>query len=277
MPQQTPPSELFEVIDHRKLSEMVAEQVEDLVISGVLRPGQKLPAERELAEQLGVSRPKLREGLQILEANGLLEVHKSDGTFIAQLTGNALSPAMVSLYSRRQSAFFDFLEYRREQESFAAHLAAQRATEADLQSMNELLDAMDKAHSSKQSALESELDVKFHMLIIESSHNSLLLHIMRSIYELMNEGVFYNRDFMYEKDGMREKLLNQHKAIAAAIQAKDPERAAKAAEAHLNFVELSYKNIQEEEQRLNISRKRQRIMQDSMRSAGRNRRNKPAS
>lgn len=277
MPQQTPPSELFEAIDHRKLSEMVAEQVEDLVISGVLRPGQKLPAERELAEQLGVSRPKLREGLQILEASGLLEVHKSDGTFISQLTGNALSPAMVALYSRRQSAFFDFLEYRREQESFAAHLAAQRATEADLQSLNELLAAMDKAHNGNQSALESELDVKFHMLIIESSHNSLLLHIMRSIYELMNEGVFYNRDFMYEKDGMREKLLNQHKAIASAIQARDPERAAKAAEAHLNFVEMSYKNIQEEEQRLNTSRKRQRIMRDSMAAGGRNRRNKPAS
>ena len=276
MPLQTPPSELFEAIDHRKLSEMVAEQVEDLVISGVLRPGQKLPAERELAEQLGVSRPKLREGLQILEASGLLEVHKSDGTFISQLTGNALSPAMVALYSRRQSAFFDFLEYRREQESFAAHLAAQRATEADLQSMTELLEAMDKAHRNNQSALESELDVKFHMLIIESSHNSLLLHIMRSIYELMNEGVFYNRDFMYEKDGMREKLLDQHKAIASAIQARDPERAAKAAEAHLNFVEMSYKNIQDEEQRLNTSRKRQRIMRDSMNTTGRNRRHKPA-
>jgi len=275
MPQDPPASELFEAIDHRKLSEMVAEQVEDLIISGVLRPGQKLPAERELADQLGVSRPKLREALQLLEANGLLEVHKSDGTFISQLTGNALSPAMVALYSKRQTAFFDFLEYRREQESFAAYLAAQRATEADLQSMAELIQAMEQAHSQQQSELESALDVKFHMLIIESAHNSLLLHVMRSIYELMNEGVFYNRDFLYDKEGMREKLLNQHRAIVSAIQAKDPDRAAKAAEAHLNFVELSYKDIQHEQQRLNISRKRQRIMRDSMaKNSARNRRNR---
>lgn len=266
MPLDTSPGELFEAIDHRKLSDMVAEQLEDLVISGVLRPGQKLPAERELAEQLGVSRPKLREGLKILEGNGLLQVHKSDGTFISQLTGNALSPAMVRLYSRRQSAFFDFLEYRREQESFAAYLAAQRANEADLQSMSELLEAMDKAHSSKDSELESELDVQFHMLVIECSHNSLLLHVMRSIYELMNEGVFYNRDFFYDKEGMRDMLLNQHKAIAEAILAKDPEGAANAAEAHMNFVEKSYRNIHEENQRLNISRKRQKIMRHAMES-----------
>lgn len=277
MPQKTTQNELFEPIDHQKLSELVAIQVEDLIISGVLRPGQKLPAERELAEQLGVSRPKLREGLQILESNGLVEIHKSDGAFISQLIGNALSPAMVTLYSRRQAAFFDFLEYRREQESFAAYLAAQRATEADLESMDDILAAMDQAHTNKQSALESELDVKFHMLIIESSHNSLLMHVMRSIYALMNDGVFYNRDFLYEQVGVRELLLNQHRAIVHAIQAKDPDAAAQAAEEHLYFVEKSYKNIKDEKQRLNISRKRQHITRESISaSSSRSRRRKAA-
>lgn len=265
MTQPPSPTGLFDPVDQRKLSEMVAEQIEDLVISGVLRPGQKLPPERELAEQLDVSRPKLREGLQQLEERGLLEVHKSDGTFIAQLTGSALSPAMIALYSRRHSAFYDFLEYRREQESFAAFLAAKRATEADLQSFKELVDAMDAAHHANKHELESELDVRFHMLIIECSHNSLLLHVMRSIYELMNQGVFYNRDFLYDKeDGMRRKLLDQHKAIAAAIIARDSTGAAKAAEAHLNFVEKTFMASQDEQQRLSTSKKRQSILRDSL-------------
>lgn len=274
--QETPPNNaLFEAVEHRKLSEIVAEQVEDLVISGVLRSGHKLPAERELAELLGVSRPKLREGLQLLEESGLLEVHKSDGTFIAQLTGNALSPAMVALYAKRQSAFFDFLEYRREQESFAAYLAAQRATEADLHSMGELMAAMDEAHAKRQSELESELDVKFHMLVIESAHNSLLLHVMHSIYGLMTEGVFYNRDALYDRGGMREKLLQQHHAIADAIRDRDPERSAKAAEAHLNFVESYYRSAEREQQRLSISRKRQQILRESLGDARNRGRRRP--
>lgn len=265
MTQHIPPASLFDPVDQRKLSEMVVDQIEDLVISGVLRPGQKLPAERDLAEQLEVSRPKLREGLKLLEDRGLLEVHKSDGTFVSQLTGSALSPAMIALYSRRQSAFYDFLEYRREQESFAAFMAAKRATDADLESFKELMDAMEAAHHAKQHELESVLDVRFHMLIIECSHNSLLLHVMRSIYELMNKGVFYNRNFLYDKEeGMRTKLLEQHKAIAQAIINRDSEGAASAAEAHLNFVEESFMASQDEQQRQNTSQKRQRILRESL-------------
>ncbi|NCO16711.1 MAG: GntR family transcriptional regulator, partial [Alphaproteobacteria bacterium] len=116
--------DVFEQVAVEGVARAVIDQVEGLIVAGVLRSGQKMPAERELAETLGVSRPKLREALADLEARGLIVTRHGDGTYVANLTGAALSAPMVELFARHPQAFFDYLEYRRESEGFAAFLAA---------------------------------------------------------------------------------------------------------------------------------------------------------
>lgn len=227
---------IFQPIDHDSVADAVVTQIEDLIVSRVLRQGARLPAERDLAEALGVSRPKLREALKRLEDEGLLETRKGEGSFVAQLTNTAMSPALLDLFSRHGEAFFEYLEYRKEQEAFAARLAAERHTDFDAQAISQHLANMRIAQDRDDARASMESDIAFHSAIVDASHNTMLSHMMSSIYELTRRGVFYNRDYLRAIDGTGEMLLAQHEAIGAAILARDPDAAEAAARAHIDFV-----------------------------------------
>jgi GntR family transcriptional repressor for pyruvate dehydrogenase complex len=253
---------LFETVDVDGVAEAVIAQVEKLIVAAVLRSGQKLPAERELAERLGVSRQKLREALAVLEARGLIVARQGDGTYVAALTGAALAPAMVDLFARHPQAFGDYLEFRRETEGFAAHLAARRATESDHAVLRGLVARMEAAHADPDPSEEARLDVAFHAAVVDAAHNAMLAHVMASIYELMARGVFYNRGFLHDFRDGRERLLEQHRAIARAILARDPAGAAEAAEAHNDHVRASFAAAAAVDGRERIARKRLVLFED---------------
>ena len=248
--------QLFESIDHDLVADAVVQQIERLIVSGVLKGGQKLPSEREMAELMGVSRPKLRDAIKVLEERGLVTVRHGDGTFVARLTAAALTPAMIELLSRHRSAFYDYLEFRREVEGFASFAAAQRATEADREILRGLIAEMERAHADADTTREAELDTEFHIAVVDAAHNSMLIQVMASIYELMSRRMFHNRRFLYELPDARDALLDQHRAIADAVIGGDPERAARAAEEHIDFVEAGFRDGEEAARREGISRKR---------------------
>ena len=101
---------------------------------------------------------------------------------------------------------------------------------------------MEAAHGKKNAAEEAQLDADFHMSIFEASHNVVMLHMMRSMYQLLREGVFYNRNIMFKQQTKRAVLLGQHRAINAGLQARNPQAARKAVEVHLDFVESSLRD-----------------------------------
>ena len=158
---------LFDPVGHESIADAVVAQVETMIVDGILKEGRKIPSERELAEALGVSRPKLREALQILENRGLVTVRHGEGTFIAPLTGRAMSPALLSLYARHGSAFYDYLEYRREQEAFASRLAAQRATQSDKERIAEIIDEMQRAWKNDDQDASEEADFRLHAAVVD--------------------------------------------------------------------------------------------------------------
>ena len=247
---------LFEPVISKSIVDVIIEQIENLILSGVLREGAQLPSERSMAESFEVSRPKLREALGKLEEHGLIRAKRGGGTFIAELSGTAMSPALLALYSRRPVAFFDYLEYRREQEVFAAGLAAMRATEEDKQRLTNILTRMNQAHKLNDTSASYNADIDFHECIVDASHNSTLNHMMRSIYELTRQGVFYNRDLLRSIDTTGEELLRQHAAICNAIVDGDAKAARSAVHTHLDFVEKSILSGLDREAYRQISRKR---------------------
>ena len=203
-----------------------------------------------------MSRPKLREALKALEDRGLLTVRHGEGSFIAPLTGKAMSPALLSLYGRHSAAFYDYLEYRREQEGFAARLAAQRATQDDKDRIAGILDDMTKARKTNDHELSRKADFALHSAIVDASNNATLIHMMASIYDLTKQGVFYNRDYLRTIDGTGERLLEQHVELGNAIIEGDPVRAEKAARDHMDFVEKSFRLGQERDRREALAAKR---------------------
>lgn len=253
------PTSLFEPIGHESLAEAVIAQLEELIASGILKQGCKLPSERDLAETLRVSRPKLREALHVLEERGLVITRHGEGTFVAPLTGQAMLPALLSLYGRHEPAFFDYLEYRREQEGFAARLAAARATTADKERIAEILEETQKAWKAHDLDASREADFKLHTAIVDASQNATLIHMMASIYDLTRQGVFYNRGFLRAVDGSGEMLLKQHLELGNAVIGGNEERAEKAALDHIDFVEKSFRTGLELRRREILAEKR-RIM-----------------
>ena len=201
---------LFEPIGHESLADAVVAQIEDLIASGILKQGRKLPSERDLADMLKVSRPKLREALHTLEERGLVTTRHGEGTFVSALTRQAMLPALLSLYGRHEPAFFDYLEYRREQEGFAARLAAQRATRADKERITEILTEIERAWKANDAQASREADFALHTAIVDASQNATLIHMMASIFDLTQQGVFYNRDFLKTIDGTGKKLAERH-------------------------------------------------------------------
>lgn len=227
----------FRPVQPEKLSFAVVRQIEQLILRGILRPGERLPAERALAEQLGVSRPSLREAIAELQERGLLSSKAGAGIYVADVLGSAFSDALVQLFKGHDEAVFDYLAFRRDMEGLAAERAADHGTPSDLAVIQQIFDKMCAAHGKRNPDDEARLDADFHLAIIEASHNVIMLHMMRSMYQLLREGVFYNRKIMFRQRTNREALLDQHRAINEALQARDGAKARRKVEEHLSYVE----------------------------------------
>lgn len=246
----------FQKIESEKLASAVVRQIENLIVEGVLRPGERLPSERELSERLAVSRPSLREAVAELQQEGLLTTRAGSGIFVAEVLGSAFSPALIRLFARNDQAVFDYLAFRRDLEGMAAERAAKLGSDTDLKVIDTILTRMEAAHAKRNPADEATLDAQFHMAIVEASHNIIMLHMMRAMFDLLSEGVFYNRQIMFRNRSTREALLEQHRAINAAIQARDGAAARAAVAAHMDFVEVALTELRKAERHEALARLR---------------------
>lgn len=227
----------FQKIESEKLSQSVVRQIELLILRGILRPGERLPSERELSERLGVSRPSLRDAVAALEERGLLVSRPGAGIFVAEVLGSAFSEGLVQLFASHEEAVFDYIDFRRDMEGLTAERAARLGSDTDLKVIDTIFRKMEAAHAKRDPSDEAGLDAQFHMAIIEASHNVVMLHMMRSMFDLLRNGVFYNRQMMFRQRTTRDMLLDQHRAINEALQARDPQAARAAVAAHLTYVE----------------------------------------
>lgn len=246
----------FEPVPSEKLAHLVVRQIELLILRGILRPGERLPSERELSERLEVSRPSLREAIADLQTRGLLTTKAGSGVFVSQDLGSTFPPALTHLFAEHDEAVFDYIDFRRDMEGLAAERAAQHGTDTDLRVIDTLFNKMETAHSKRNSEDEAALDAEFHLAIVEASHNVIMLHMMRSMFGLLREGVFYNRQVMFKQRTTREAILDQHRAINTAVQVRDPGAARKAIETHLDYVREALSQHRKSSKNERIAQKR---------------------
>lgn len=246
----------FLKVTPEKLSNSVVRQIEQLILRGILRPGERLPSERDLADKMGVSRPSLRDAIAELSERGLLVSRAGSGVFVAEVLGSAFSPALTQLFASHDEAVFDYISFRRDMEGLAAERAATFGSETDLKLIDTIFGKMELAHQKRDPSDEAQLDAEFHMAIIEASHNVIMLHMLRSMFELLRQGVFYNRQMMFRNRMTRDQLLDQHRAINAAIQDRDPVAAREAVAAHMAYVEQAFHDQMRAEKHESIARQR---------------------
>jgi GntR family transcriptional repressor for pyruvate dehydrogenase complex len=238
------------------LAEAIASHLETLILEGSLRSGDRLLAERELALKLDVSRPSLREALDLLERRRLLETRRGGGTFVAAVLGPDFSAPLLEMLGSNPDSTYDYLEFRCVVEGMTAYFSALRSTEIDREIIAKRFAAMESAHAIVDPTEEADADAAFHLAVYEGSHNIMMLHIMGSLSDMLREDVFYNRNKLYTRKGVRDLLLEQHRAVRDAILSGDAEAARAAAEAHVNFTRTALSEIDKADSRLEISLRR---------------------
>jgi GntR family transcriptional repressor for pyruvate dehydrogenase complex len=246
----------FDRVKSPKISDAIVAQLESLILEGTLKPGERLPPERELAQRLDVSRPSLREALQKLETLGLVETRQGGGSYVAAVLAPTLTDPLVNLFQRHPETVYDLLEFRQALEGISAYYASTRATEADRQILQRRFAAMEEAHRREDPVAEADADAELHLSIAEAAHNVVLLHIMRGLFDLLRRGIVSSRDRLYTKEGVREVLLRQHRQLYQALLGSDAEAARSAAHAHLVFVEGTLRELDREEERRLRSQRR---------------------
>lgn len=236
-----------------RLSDSIADRLEIMIGTGGLKPGDRLPAERQLAHELGVSRTSLREAIQQLSSRGRLVTRTGGGTFVQEQPAGWSREVIVDPLTRLLRGDpeyrFDVLEIRHALEGAAAWHATLRATEEDRQRIRQCFEAMLERHGSEDPMEEARADAAFHVSIAEASHNLVLIHIMRSLFDLLQANISQNLEKLYTIPRVFERLSEQHRELMEAILAGDPARARDAAHMHLDFVQSSLKTIDEDEAR----------------------------
>jgi GntR family transcriptional repressor for pyruvate dehydrogenase complex len=225
------PKALFvQVQRDRRLSDKVADMMLDTIVSRRLNVGDRLPSERELGEQFGVSRTVVREAVRALVAKGLIEVRSGSGLRVAAVDASMVSESMGLFLLGGEFEFEQVHEVRKMLEVHIAGVAADRATEADVKGLDDACSRMEVALGQVDEA--AQLDVEFHRLIAHATQNHLYLVLLDSIGNAQLE---IRRSNIGAGHGM--ETVRQHRAILAGIAAGDPERASAAMSKHLDTVE----------------------------------------
>lgn len=222
----------FKEITPVRLYESAIEQIMDLVKKSELKPGDKLPPERKLAEKLSISRGSLREAFRVLESKGLIKSKAGGGRFIREIRKNGHNSTENIILSLEKSSILELLEAREMFEVKIAKIAAQRATPEDIKLIEMALNKMKQKEELKDEK-KTESDTEFHLAIASTSHNFVFVNIIKLHLDLLKE----TRGKTWQIPGRREKQYQEHQAILHAIKEHNSKKAGEAMLTHLKNVE----------------------------------------
>ena len=224
----------FDSIKPAPLKQQVVQTLRTLIDDGVLHAGDQLPSERQLSEQMEVSRGTVREAVQFLDALGLVEIRHGLGTFVSGSRDlDELRGEWRQWTVRNVERVHELLELRRGLESFAAELAATRAISSGIQAMADAIDAMQEASVVGDVPRLVHADMLFHAALCEASGNKALVELADTV----GKGLLQERALTWDIPGRAERSLVEHAAILDAVRAADPLTARMRATEHLSSVE----------------------------------------
>ncbi|WP_416422385.1 GntR family transcriptional regulator [Pseudomonas sp. App30] len=244
----------FDQVRQRRLSDDIVERLEGMILEGTLRAGERLPAERALAEQFGVSRPSLREAIQKLVAKGMLMSRQGGGNYVVESLGSTFSDPLMQLLESNPESQRDLLEFRHTLEASCAFYAAKRATELDRERLKVAFEALLDCYAREDNVTRAEegaADANFHLAIAEASHNAVLLHTIRGLFDLLKRNVVINIGGMYQqRSETRDMLISQHRELYEAIIEGRAEDAREISSRHILYVQEVLDEVRQQVQRV---------------------------
>ena len=219
-------------ITKTRIYEQVVLQLQQEILSGQIAPGARLPTERDLAAQFGVSRASIREALSVLQSRGLIESRQGGGTTVSASAGTSLLVPLSQQLARSRSAIMNPLEVRYMFEPQTAYLAAERATDAEIAAIAEQLKTQEQVVTAGGTGIDE--DTAFHFAIARASHNDLIMAIVGHINTALRE----TREWSLRARSGTERSIRHHHNILAAIAAHDAQAAQTAMATHVEDVQV---------------------------------------
>ena len=220
-------------VSRTSLSDGIVDQITGLISSGALKPGDRIPSEKNLCQQLGVGRTSVREALRSLSVMGILESRAGDGTFVAKSTDRCLERAFQWGLLLNPKVVEDLVETRLTLESHAASLAATRATQENLRAIESAVRGMEASIADPERYLE--FDMTFHLEIARATQNGILENLLSTIRAYLQASIREALRPSPGRDPSRRATLSiaQHKKILEALQARNPAAARQAMSRHI--------------------------------------------
>lgn len=220
------------------VADRVAADVLKMVASGAIAPGERLPSERRLADELGVSRVSVRAALQRLKAQGFLDSVQGGGTRVVKSRGDP-DPALAELVRLERCNLVDLMELRTQMEVWAARKAALNADGGDLQALHDALDGMlEPAAPTPED--KARADVAFHLAVARASGSVVYQHMLSVVRQTLTEMLKYHRTELFATPDDDRTVLCHHRAIVEAIESGNPDRAEAAMRLHLDWARDHY-------------------------------------
>ncbi len=229
----------FRPIKLERVSEKIAIQLREAITIGRFKIGDRLPSERELADQMGVSRPSVREAIQQLELMGMVESVHGGGTIVRSLTEQEIQRPMEIVLGEDIHKVVELTEVRALMEPWAAKQSAINRTDEELKRIRVLLNEMEK--DLEKGVIRADVDMKFHIEIAAASHNTIFFHLMQTIHQLISYSVKLSREELFVEPEEQMRIFRHHTRIFNAIRECNPDAAEKEMRDHLQYVIAEYK------------------------------------
>jgi GntR family transcriptional repressor for pyruvate dehydrogenase complex len=227
----TSPEVAFTAVRKTRVFEGVAQQIQGLIVSGALKPGDLLPPERELAERFAVSRGSVRDAIRTLELVGLVVPRQGEGTVVAEVSADAVVMPIASILLRKRELIAELLDVRKMIEPALAARAALRATPEDVARLEDVLRRQREKTERGEPAVEE--DSEFHYLVALAAKNSVVQSVLDVLMGLLRE----TRARSLQTRGRPQRSLAGHRRVLEAIKRRDPEAAERAVRRHLEEIE----------------------------------------
>lgn len=223
-------------ITKQKIYEEIANQIKEQLVSGVLKPGDKLPSTKELTERYAVGRSTVREALSALKAWGFIDIRQGEGCYVKEVNVSEVGkPDFQTLIMNKQT-ILELIEARKALEVSNAALAAEKRTEADLIALDAILQQMQLNLGNE--AEGEQADFQFHLKLANATQNTIMVRLLETISGQMETAIRETRRLqMYANRQVSEKLWSEHQQIYDAVKQGDARKAEEAMRHHLFHVE----------------------------------------
>lgn len=212
----------FHSVKTAKISERVAQQIKNAILKGTMKPGYKLPAERELVKHFQASRVSIREALKKVEASGLLKIKPGSGVFVSEVSSKPISDSLSSILRMQRISINELTEARIILEPYIAKLAAEKITAEDLEKLENNIRETSKI--VKSHGPSPAQNIEFHSLVAAATQNQVIALTMKTLLDVVKEMTLEITNNLQKRGEISRHALAYHKKILKALRERNSKR-----------------------------------------------------